>query len=219
MKAVIFDFNGTLFFDHEKHIQAWGEISLLLRGIPIEKDELYSHINGVPNIKVIQYFLNNQATEEQLNEYSKLKEKIYRKCCKEDKETFHLVKGAYDYFNLLKENNIPFTIASASIIENINFFVESFELDKWIDPHSIIYDDGTYENKIRMFKEAANVLNTSIEDCLIIEDSISGIKNAYQAGCRNIIVVDSTNNSNVYKQMPGVIQVIQDFDELLKQPE
>ena len=122
MKAVIFDFNGTLFFDNDKHIQAWGEISKILRGKPIEDEELHVHVNGVPNIKVIQYFLNNQATNEQLEKYSKLKEEIYRKCCKEHKESFHLVKGSYEYFDLLKEKNIPFTIASASIIENINFF-------------------------------------------------------------------------------------------------
>ena len=26
-KAVIFDFNGTLFFDNDKHVLAWGKIS------------------------------------------------------------------------------------------------------------------------------------------------------------------------------------------------
>ena len=216
MKAVIFDFNGTLFFDNEKHIQAWGEMSKLLRDRPIEDDELYKHVYGVPNIKIIQYFLNNQATDEQLDKYSKLKEELYRKCCIEDQESFHLVKGAVEYFDLLKEKNIPFTIASASIIENINFFVESFHLDHWIDPSHIVYDDGTYENKIRMFIEAAHILNTNIEDCLIIEDSISGVRNAYQAGCRNIIVVNSTNNRSEFEKMPGVIQVIEDFEELLK---
>ena len=215
-KAVIFDFNGTLFIDHDKHIKAWGEISKILRNKPIDENELYTHVNGVPNIKVIQYFLNNQATNEELEKYSKLKEEIYRKCCKEDINTFHLVKGAVEYFNYLKENDIPFTICSASIIENINFFVESFELDKWIDPKTIIYDNGTYENKIQMFKDSATILNVDIKDCLIIEDSISGIKNAYQAGCENIFVVNSANNREVFEKMNGVIQVIEDFDELLE---
>ena len=31
-EGVIFDFNGTLFFDDDKHVLAWGEISRLLRG-------------------------------------------------------------------------------------------------------------------------------------------------------------------------------------------
>ncbi|MFR3429530.1 MAG: hypothetical protein ACLTTH_05245 [Holdemanella porci] len=35
-----------------------------------------------------------------------------------------MVKGAEEYFDYLKESNIPFTIASASIKPNIDFFVE-----------------------------------------------------------------------------------------------
>ena len=79
----------------------------------------------------------------------------------------------------------------------------------------IIYDNGTYQNKIAMFKDAALKLNVNIKDCLIVEDSKSGIENAYQAGCRRIIVVNSANNKKEYEKMPGVIKVIDDFKELL----
>ncbi|MBQ7889766.1 MAG: HAD family phosphatase [Erysipelotrichaceae bacterium] len=216
VKAVIFDFNGTLFFDNDKHVKAWGKISQLIRGHGISEEELHAHFNGVPNAKIIQYMLNQEGTEEQVEKYSCLKEEIYRILCKEDEPTFHLVKGAEEYFNHLKEQGIPFTIASASIKENIDFFVESFQLDRWIDPDSIVYDDGTYANKIAMFKDAAKRLNAEVKDCLIIEDSISGIKNGYHAGCRNIIVVDSANKKEEYELLPGVTQVINDFTECLK---
>lgn len=214
-KAVIFDFNGTLFFDNDKHVKAWGKISQLIRGHGISEEELHTHFNGVPNAKIIQYLLKEDSTEDQIEKYSCLKEEFYRLFCREDQATFHLVEGANDYFDLLKNQQIPFTIASASIKENIDFFVESFNLDYWMKPSDIVYDDGSYENKIMMFKDAASKLNTAIEECLIIEDSISGIKNAYQAGCRNIIVVDSANKQEEYVKLPGVIKVIKDFRELL----
>lgn len=50
-KGVIFDFNGTLFFDNDKHIKAWGAISQLIRGYGISDQELHEHFNGVPKIK------------------------------------------------------------------------------------------------------------------------------------------------------------------------
>ena len=31
-QGIIFDFNGTLFFDNDKHVKAWNEISKILRG-------------------------------------------------------------------------------------------------------------------------------------------------------------------------------------------
>ena len=119
------------------------------------------------------------------------------------------MEGNFDY---LKESNIPFTIASASIKPNIDFFVESFHLDKWIEPSRIVYDDGMYENKIAMFKKAAHNIGVKIQDCLIIEDSVSGITNAYKAGCHNIVVVDSANKKEEYEKLPGVVQVIDSFD-------
>ena len=178
-KGVIFDFNGTLFFDNDKHVKAWGVISQLLRDKGITDEELHEHFNGVPNKQIIQYMLGDKCTEDDIVKYSSLKEEYYRKFCKEDIENFHLVKGSEEYFDLLTENKVPFTIASASIKENIDFFVESFNLDKWIAPSDIVYDDGTYENKIAIFKKAADVIKTDIKDCLIIEDSLSGIQNAY----------------------------------------
>ena len=52
----------------------------------------------------------------------------------------------------IEKENIPFTIASASIKPNIDFFVESFELAKWFDPEKIVYDDGSFANKVKMFQ-------------------------------------------------------------------
>ncbi len=80
----------------------------------------------------------------------------------------------------MKEKDIPFTIASASIKENIDFFIESFD---WTagSPEDIVYDDGTYENKIAMFHKAADVIGIDMKDIRIYEDSNSN-RNAY--GCR-----------------------------------
>lgn len=213
-KGVIFDFNGTLFFDNDKHILAWSKISQDIRNCDISEDELYSHINGVVNAKVVEYMLNGCATKEQIEKYSALKEVYYRQFCKEDQKNFHLVDGVTSYFDQLKKQHIPFTIASASIWDNIDFFITSFHLNQWIDVKNIVYDDGHFENKVTMFQAAAKRIGVDIKDCLIFEDSQSGIKSAYEAGCRNIIVVNSANQKEVYQKMKGVIQVIDDFTQM-----
>lgn len=213
-KAVIFDFNGTLFFDNDKHVLAWGEISELIRGHGISDEELHAKFNGTPNAQNIQYMMGDKATDEEVNKYSLLKEEYYRRFCKEDQASFHLVDGVESYFDKLTELAIPFTIASASIKENIDFFIDSFNLDKWIDPNSIIYDDGTYLNKIEMFKDAAKKLNHDVKDIIVFEDSFSGINNAYQAGIDKIVVICPKEKEAEYKNLPGVIKVMQDFREI-----
>ena len=212
-KGVIFDFNGTLFFDNDKHVKAWSKISEMIRGQATTLDEIHK-LNGIPNNVIIEYFFGHPCSKETLEKYSLLKEEYYRQYCREDVPSFHLVDGVESYFQYLVEHKIPFTIASASIKENIDFFVESFGLDQWMDPSLIVYDDGSYVNKIAMFEEAAKRLNVSCEECIIIEDSLSGIKSAYSCGCQNIIVVNSANKKEEYKLLPGVIKVIEDFMEI-----
>ena len=210
-KGVIFDFNGTLFFDNDKHILAWGEISKMLRGRGITEEELLEHFNGVPNQKIVTYLLGREGIAEEVEKYSQLKEEFYRRFCLEDQEKFHLVDGAVEFFNYLKEKEISFTIASASIKANIDFFVKEFKLAKWINPEDIVYDDGSYENKVAMFLDAAKKLGVDIKDCMIVEDSVSGIYSAYLAGCRNIMVIDSSGKAEEYKSLPGVVKVISNF--------
>ena len=117
-----------------------------------------------------------------------MKEAYYQSYCSMDREHFHLIKGAYAYFDTLKRKGIPFTIASASIKSNIDFFREAFLLDVYFDKDLIVYDDGRYQNKVEMFKQAAKNINVDLKDCIIFEDSESGIKAAYEAGCRKIVL-------------------------------
>ena len=102
-QGIIFDFNGTLFFDNDKHVKAWNEISKILRGKEITLEELHTKLNGTPNIQNILYFTDGKATKEDQKKYSQKKEEYYRKFCKEDKDSFHLVDGVCEFFDYLKE--------------------------------------------------------------------------------------------------------------------
>lgn len=213
-KGVLFDFNGTLFFDSDKHVLAWGKLSKDLRGDGISPEELQTHFYGVPNNRAIEYLLQRSCSEEELTEYSKRKEAYYRKYCREDKKNFHLVSGATALFSTLQEKEIPFAIASASIKDNIDFFVESFGLETWFDRDRIVYDDGRFRNKVEMFRYAASVIGVPVENCLIFEDSESGIRDALKAGCRNVVVVDSMGVAARYVGQTGIVGIIKTFEEL-----
>lgn len=214
-KGVIFDFNGTLFFDSDKHVLAWERMSQELRGVGITTEEIQSRFYGVPNNRIIEYLLGRSCTEAEANAHSEQKEAYYRDFCRADTASFHLVAGANAFFSFLQQKGIPFTIASASIKSNIDFFVESFGLRQWFDPDGIVYDDGSFDNKVEMFRHAASVIGVPVEDCLIFEDSESGIRDAVKAGCRNVVVMDSMGVGDRYIGQPGIVKIIRTFREML----
>ena len=169
-KAVIFDFNGTLFYDTPFHNIALQRVTKEITGKDLD-DELRIKMHGKNN-KEILYCIKEDMSEKDNEYYSKYKEQVYRNICLEHPDKLHLIKGAIECFDYLKKQGIPFTIASASI-------------------NKIIYDDGKHTNKISMFTDAAKLLNVGIEDCVIFEDSKTGIGYAKEIGTGLVIGIGS----------------------------
>lgn len=211
IKGVLLDFNGTLFFDSHLHELAWKAISKELRGYEMSDEELQNHMHGNNNAKVIEYIMGKAIDAKENKRYSLKKEAMYRAMCMNHPQDFHLAEGVEDFFDYLVSHQIPFTIASASIKENIDFFVENFHLDHWIHPSSIVFDDGSYPTKVEMFLEAAKCIHVDIKECLIIEDSVSGIACAHACGAKHIIAIDSANDKTKFKQFPYVKIILKDF--------
>lgn len=216
MKGVIFDFNGTLFLDNDKHILAWNRISQLLRGCDITEEELHVKMNGKNNKDIIAYLTEGKADSAMTEACSQQKEACYRQYCAADRDRFHLIPGAEDLFDYLASHHIPFTIASASIKPNIDFFVDSFHLDRWIDPDTIVYDDGKHLGKISMFQDAAGRLGMDVSGLTIVEDSLAGICCAIQAGCQDVRVINSAGIADKVKDLPQVRQVCEDMTEIIR---
>lgn len=213
LNGVIFDFNGTLFFDSEYHFEVFNELKKELTGQSLTMREMESTYAGKPNVEIFSLMSNGVLTREQCEAYSKRKEAMYRQKVRESEDA-KLCNGAIELFNLLKQNNIPFTIASASIKENIDFFIETFHLDQWIDTNNIVYDDGSYKDKVNMFKDAIKKLHVK-DHIIIFEDSLSGIKCGSKVGAR-LIIIDRETLRPFYKDYPNIIQTVDDLSEAIE---
>ncbi len=212
INGIIFDFNGTLFFDTPYHVEAWDAIGMEIANEHVTRERMETEYSGMPNVDTIRKMTKGTFTDEQCEFYSQKKEEMYRKAVANTPGGAHLAPGAAEFFDSLKAKNIPFTIASSSIIENINFFVKTFELDRWINPDVIIYDDGSYANKIQMFKDAAERIGVK-DHILIFEDSLSGIKAGDAVGA-DLIVLHSEQLQKYYKDFPSIKAVIQDYTDI-----
>ncbi len=110
LNGIIFDFNGTLFLDNDKHVKAWSKIAQEIRGKAITEEELHTHMNGMPNKMIVRYLNGGQENAKLEDHYSVLKEQYYRDFCRQDVDNFHLIAGAEALFNELQAKQIPFTI-------------------------------------------------------------------------------------------------------------
>ena len=216
MKGIIFDFNGTLYWDSQLHYDAWVEYSKILRGTPFTREEMRDKMFGHTNKDIIQYAIGKEPTAEMVEKYAKEKESLYRKRCLIDRENFKLAPGAEEFLDFLKENNIPMTIATMSEWDNVEFYIREFNLSKWFDVDKIVYSNGKIPGKPApdIFLIAAKNLDLNPKDCLVFEDAIAGINAAKAAGIGKIIAVDSIEPPEFYQNIEGLSGIITNFSEV-----
>ena len=217
-RGIIFDFNGTLYWDSAKHKETWREYSKKLRGTPFTDEEMIKYMFGRTNEQIIKYAIGKQPTPEMVEKYGQEKEALYRQMCLEDKENFHLAQGVESFLDFLKENNIPRTIATMSDKVNVDFYIEHFHLEKWFDIDKIVYSNGIIPGKPApdIYEIAAKNLELKPEECIVVEDALSGIEAARAAGIGKIIAICSEESPELYKSIPAVGGIINNFDEFDK---
>ena len=217
-KGIIFDFNGTLFWDSELHQEAWREFSKRVRPYAFTDEEMRKYMFGRTNEDILAYLLGRKPEPELVEKLGGEKEALYREQCRQDKKNTRLAPGAIEFLDYLKENDIPRTIATMSEKDNVDFFIETFELEKWFDLEKIVFADGTIPGKPApdIYIKAAKKLDLEPKECIVIEDALSGIESASKAGIGKIIAIASMESHDLYKTIPAVSEIIDNFYQIDK---
>lgn len=214
-KGIIFDFNGTLFCDSHLHKLAWREYSKRLTGVEFTDEEMVKHMFGRTNEQIIEYAIKRKPSPEMVEEIGQEKEEYYRQMCLNSPETLHLTKGAVEFLDFLKQNDIPRTIATMSDKTNVDFYFKTFNLSNWFEYDKVVYADGIIPSKPApdIYEIAAKNLNLNPEDCIVVEDAISGINSARDAKIGKIIAICTEEPRQMYEAIPCVTNIINDFTE------
>lgn len=215
MKGIIFDFNGTLFWDSKLHYDAWREYSKKIRGYSFTDDEMRDEMLGHTNRHIIEYALGKKASDEMVEKLGLEKEALYREQCLKNPAEFKLAKGAIELLDYLKSKNIPMTIATMAGWENVSFYIEKFGLEKWFDVDKIVYSDGKIPGKPApdIFLIAADRLGLKPKECVVVEDAVAGINAAKSAGIGEIVAIASMEPIEFYEKIEGLSLIIKDFNE------
>jgi HAD superfamily hydrolase (TIGR01509 family) len=207
--GVVFDFNGTLFWDTQLQNDSWDRF-LAKYKLNLSDDEKLTWVHGINAKDTFEYLFKTELTAEEVDAYTEEKEVIYRAMCLE--KGMELAPGALDFITFLNNNKVKIAIATASAKNNVDFFIENFQLLDYFKPEHIIYNDGTMRGKPfpDLFNKAIESLKTDKKNTTIFEDSQAGIKAAINAGAGTVVIVSEINNGIPNAQF----QVIHHFDEV-----
>lgn len=216
-KAVIFDFNGTMFFDEDKHVISWRRFAKEKFGVDISDEDFPTHIHGHNNADILAFLAGHEFTKDEVAKLAEEKELCYQKICEEDAENLHLVKGLPEFLDLLCAKGIKIGIATASMKPNVDWYLRTFNLLKWFPLNQIIYDDGTLTKgkpNPMIYERALRALKVNSSDTIVFEDAPSGIKSAYDAKVKAVIAIEGEERRAKFEAMEEVHEVINDFSKI-----
>jgi beta-phosphoglucomutase len=214
-KAVIFDFNGTLFNDTDFHNQAWRKFAEY-HGKILSDEVIEQNIHGFTNREILDFIFERELSPEEHALFYEEKESLYREILYMHPERCMLAPGAEEFLDILIAKKIPITIATASYRPNVEIYFSLFNLHRWFQFDKIVFDTGEFRGKPfpDLFLEASRKIDIPISACMIIEDSLGGVNAAKNAGAAIIIAISSDNNPGKFSQLNFIDQIITDFRQL-----
>lgn len=186
IKAVIFDLDGVIVSTDDCHFKAWKKMADE-EGIYFDR-EINNRLRGVSRMKSLEIVLeraDREYSEEEKQLLAERKNNYYKKliCELTSKD---ILPGVSERLNDLKAHNIKIAIGSSS--KNTPIILKQIGLDQYFDAVS----DGNQITHSKpdpeVFLKAAEMLEISPINCMIVEDADAGIEAGVRAGMKTLSV-------------------------------
>jgi len=198
--AMIFDLDGVLIHSMPLHVLAWERY---LRGLGIQAADVERRMHGKRNAELVCDLISDQLSEEVIFGHGAAKERLFREMVLEAGVEKHRIPGVMEF--LERHAGVPKAVGSNAEPANIDFVLDRLGLRRFFE----VTVNGLEVSRPKPFPdiylEAAARLKASPRDCIVFEDSPTGVDAARAAGMR-VVGVETTPT-----EFHGVDLHIKDF--------
>ena len=215
MKAVIFDKDGVLVETFNFYFEGYKKV-LSEIGIKIVKDDIAKRygIKGPEIIKQIVKEKGRNITDVQAMKLANKKDRIYKNL---SEKKLKLLPGAKKLLTYLKKKNYKIGIASSASKEIIEQLIRTMKLTSYIDANVDGFEVKFSKPNPEIFLKCAKKLRVKPKDCIVVEDSVHGIKAAKRAKMKCIAVATGQHSkTELKKQKPNLLlDSLEEFNKIL----
>ena len=205
-KAILWDMDGVISDSYSLHFAAWREV-FAKRSIELTKRD-FTHLFGARNDLIIGSVTGRELPERDVRSLVQEKEEAFR-----HKATGRIkpLPGVVRLLNTLRKGNFRLGLVSSAPRENIDLTLSELELAGTFN--CIVSGHEVSEGKPspQIYLLAAERLQATANDCVVIEDSPLGVKAAKSAGMKCLAVINSHHRENL-READAVVDSLENVD-------
>ena len=208
MLGIIFDWDGVVIDSSRQHEESW---DLLAEEEGLSLFEGHFKIGfGKRNEFIIRETLKWTSDPIEVARIGERKEVLYREIIQ--REGISLLPGVGDFVKSLQTNNVPYAIGSSTPRENIESVLAYLRLTDWFRHIVAAANVDKGKPNPEVFLKAADKLEVAPGQCVVFEDSLSGIE-AGKAGGMKVVALTTTNTRETLDESPADV-IVDSFNEV-----
>lgn len=205
-KAVIFDMDGVICHTNPYHSQAF-KIFFEKRNVFPTEEEFIQHMYGKNNGYILSHFLGRKIEGDELLDFEFEKESLFREIYKSE---INPISGFLEFFHSLRKAGFKTGVATSAPFANLELIAGKLDLFPHLE--SALASEHVQKHKPdpEVYLKTAKNISLEVSQCVVLEDSFSGIMAAKNAGMKVIGVL----SSHTVEDLPVCDLYINDYSEL-----
>lgn len=204
--AVIFDMDGVICHTNPYHSLAFRDF-FSARNLAPTDEEFAQHMFGKSNSYILSHFLKRPITGQELLQMEEEKEGLFRKLYAPNIEP---IQGIVDFMLDLKHNEVKLGVATSAPRANLDLILGKVRIRELMGSILASQDVKKHKPDPEVYLTSAINLDVSPAQCIVFEDSFSGITAALNAGMQVVGVL----SSHTKEELPPCSLYINDYTEL-----
>lgn len=208
IKAIVFDMDGVIFDTEQLFISCWKALGDEIN-LP-DLEEVLRMCIGTNIEKTREIITTHYGEKLDYDRYQvKVREMFFKHVTQYG---MPMKRGVHEILDYLKQSNYKIGLASSTAVEKVKSELKSVGIDQAFEV--IVGGDMVTHSKPHpeIYEVACARLGVKPEEAIAIEDSLNGIRSAYGAGLKPIMVPDLVAptkeiESLLYKKMDSLLEV------------
>ncbi|TDE16727.1 HAD family hydrolase [Dyadobacter psychrotolerans] len=204
--AVIFDMDGVICHTNPYHSMAFRQF-FSVRDLAPTDEEFVQHMFGKSNSYILSHFLKRTIEGDELLQLEDEKESLFRQIYEPYIEP---ISGIVPFMSDLEKNGVKLGVATSAPKANLELILSKVDIRQKLG--SILASENVKKHKPdpEVYLTSSINLGVSPDQCVVFEDSFSGVTAGLNAGMRVVGVL----SSHTKEELPPCDLYVQNYDDL-----